>query len=366
MIDTLITTVGASLSKSKYLNENFPFSDILSIKDPANERELGAEINSTVSIIEDGKIDERKNLYLVHSATVSGRKVSTFLKQFFESHSKYSFQNVRAVEVEGLDNSDQFTFRTKGLRNLIRELTKIYTNNGNLAINVTAGFKAQTSLALTFGFMMKVPVYYRYESFSKAMEIPPLPINFDLSPWLENKEIFDLLELNDMTYNESLMELGVEKNSFDNILGKLRMFIDIEKIDGEKYISLNPIGELYIFAVRNQLNETAKHIKLAESSVPIDKRFISNESEEHSKKFINKHWSDLKKIIELPFIEKVITTGYSDKFDRHRVAAKKYKDGKLKIMFSRKGGKLYMVAETTAKNDLELAYVIQKIENFNH
>ncbi|OAA26693.1 hypothetical protein AT15_06350 [Kosmotoga arenicorallina S304] len=267
--------------------------------------------------------------------------------------------------MEGLDNSDQFTFRTKGLRNLIREFTKIYTNHGNIAINATAGFKAQTSFALIFGFMMKVPVYYRYESFSKAMEIPPLPVNFEFSHWIENKDVFDLLEFGELTYDECLKAKNTDKSSFDNTINNLRMFLDIETIEGEKYIALNPIGELYVFATRTQLNETARQISLAESSVPIDKRFISNESEEHSKKFINKHWSDLRKIIELPFIEKIITSGYSDKFDRHRITAKKIEDGKLKIQFSRKGGELYMVAETTAKNDLELAYVISVIEGCN-
>jgi putative CRISPR-associated protein (TIGR02619 family) len=361
LVNTVITTIGNSLTNHPSYGTKNLLKDLLSSEDPENDKSLGAEINSLISLLKSEQIDENLFLYLIISDTDDGEYIGNVLKEFFSKHPTYKFNTIKIIKVKYLDNTDFNNFRTKGLRNFVRELTKIYKRHStSIVLNVTAGFKPMTSFALSFAFTMKLQTFYRFFSFNKIIKLPPMPIAFNIEPWLRHKDLIDALESEGEMSQEQLSSQILDKFDYNNLSQDLKMLIDVETVDNVNYYALNPVGEIYTFAVRQELQDYEKTVRLKHSKVPVEKKFLTNSSEAHVNEFINNYKSIINKLIELPFIKKVKTTGFSSIYDKKSFTIKK-QDKYFKAVYSNKGGSLYMIIETTARNSYEDALIIEKI-----
>jgi putative CRISPR-associated protein (TIGR02619 family) len=156
-------------------------------------RECGAEINSLTSMDQKGYLDSRdkRALYLLVSDTDEGQFIGEVLRLYYQDE----FSQVEVRRLTGLHDRDFQAFRRHGLRHLVQEmahLIKAAKHRGHRpAINATGGFKAQISFAGLVGQTLEVPVYYQFEKFSEVIEMPPMPVDFNYSLWLEH---FELLE----------------------------------------------------------------------------------------------------------------------------------------------------------------------------
>jgi len=364
--DSMVCTVGASLMTNFEKNKALPqlgskkaLTWMLE-QDPESERSLGAEINSIASLIKLGILNQRRNLILLVSDTPGGEMVGKILKEYFENHPDVGFEKVEVRTVEDLDDSRINDFKSKGLRNLVRELGRCIKEYQNrLVINATGGFKAQIAFALALGQAVGIPVYYRFEKFPKIIELPPLPLSLDVRLWEENMDLFHLLYLSGEVEEEEL-EKPVEKE-FAQLDPRLTLLLDREHIDGKKYISLNPMGEVFVNAMEISIN--LSDIKLKESDVPLEKRFVFRKPE-HSEQFITKYRAFIEKIYSQPFVRKVIVTGFSQKFDRTLAVFKK-RGSEILGTIGAKGGTLRVKVETTASNDLEMRAAVWRLNQLN-
>ena len=87
-------------------------------------------------------------------------------------------------------------FRTKGLRQLARELCKILRERtpAACAINATGGYKAQIAIAVLLGQAIGVPVFYKHELFPEIIAFPPMPVALDFELWMRaSGMLFDLV-----------------------------------------------------------------------------------------------------------------------------------------------------------------------------
>ncbi|WGS65166.1 putative CRISPR-associated protein [Marinitoga aeolica] len=365
MSNTLISTVGASLlgnlrvdDKLRELFEKGKVDELSDYllnlnEDPESYRGFGAEINSIVSIIKKGYINERKYLYFLISDTLDGKKIGRILKKYFEK-SEYKFEHVEVKVNERLDDSKPYDFKIYGLKNLIKNMAGIIRQHyGSIIINATGGYKAQIAFALALGQGLKVPVYYRFERFPEVIELEPLPLNLDSSLYFLCRELFEDLQDDIKPYIDF-------ESMYKSLSREARIFFDITKIDNEKYISISPMGQIYIESIKNEFYHLQDKIKPKKRDK--DLLFLSSNSEGHSKELINKY--NLRKIFEdFEYIEKIWVSRYS-LHEKSTKAKVKIRGNNIIIILQTRQGILHLEAETTARNNEELEVIKLKLEEY--
>jgi putative CRISPR-associated protein (TIGR02619 family) len=210
---------------------------------PPQERLCGAEINSMHSLIQRGYATPDCGVYFLHSDTPDGQAIGEVLKETFQQR---GHQPVHCVQVTDLQDSDPKRFRTKGLRNLARELSRIirdYTASA-CAINATGGYKAQIALAVLIGQAIHVPVYYMHERFSEIIAFPPMPVAFDFDYWMKCNRVLYTLEKEPRRWEELQEE-------WDEVLESLTEVVDI---NGEKWVELSATGQIFHDAFRERFH----------------------------------------------------------------------------------------------------------------
>jgi len=191
MVDVLLCTVGTSLighfmrekhEEQKHNlspHELYHFLKSLS----ANDRLCGAEVNSNENIF--SKHGEPRRIVFLVSETAEGKIVGEALRMYYNDRGI----NCNVVVVEGLQSVDERRFK-RGLRRLVRlaaeEVYQACKKGFTCAINATGGFKAQISFAGLIGQVLEVPVFYQFENFKSVIEMPPMPVDFSFSLWLQH------------------------------------------------------------------------------------------------------------------------------------------------------------------------------------
>ena len=242
--------------------------------DPESDRRFGAEINSIESLIKKKYTTELKKIIFLVSETYDGRNTGRILKNFYEKKGI----KCEVMEIKGLQHEDEKRFRKVGLRELVLKMVdsvhKLKEGGFNPGINATGGYKAQIAFAVLIGQVMKVPVYYRFESFPEIIVLPPLPINYDFEIW---GKYYDLL---DRAYGDTTVE--VDDIPFDEE-HSLEILFDVE---GRSAI-LSAVGIVFFEALKKfvweqvelppaserSIEERLKNIRL-EKSGHIDEKFV--------------------------------------------------------------------------------------------
>jgi putative CRISPR-associated protein (TIGR02619 family) len=202
----------------------------------ANDRICGAEINSIASIIDKAYIRNNCGLFFLHSDTQDGHQIATILKEYYllREHSP-----VETVQVTDLQDDDPKRFRTKGLRNLAREICKIIRqySPAACAINATGGYKAQIAVGVLLGQAIGVPVYYKHERFSEIIAFPPLPVALDFEVWMQASGM-----LSDLARSSDPVPAKDYEDDWDE---KYESLIERIEIDGQVYFDLSPTGQIF-------------------------------------------------------------------------------------------------------------------------
>lgn len=236
-------------------------ADQLARDNPAANR-MSAEINSLTSLIARGFADPECNLFLCHSDTDDGRFIAAILAEYYERR----HHRVQTLPIASLSDSDPRLFRTEGLRNLVRQLCKVIRDYdpSSVAINATGGYKAQIAVAVLVGQSLQVPVYYMHERFNDIIEFPPLPVSLDFHLWLRNNSLFYALEagkevpIDELDGQESLAA------------GPMLSLVEVEEVDGTKYVALTPAGQLFHETCRQKFGRDQK--ALLPPAIPPEKK----------------------------------------------------------------------------------------------
>ncbi len=203
---------------------------------PSEDRLCGAEINSIASLIAKDYVPADCGLFFLHSDTDNGQAIATILRDYFQLR---GHAPVEAVRVGDLQDSDPRRFRTRGLRNLAREICGIIRQRSAAAcaINATGGYKAQIAVAVLLGQALSVPVYYKHERFSEIIAFPPMPVALDFEVWMKaSGMLFDLERSSEPVRAEVYLDDWDEK--YENLVERVR-------IDGIDYLELSPTGQIF-------------------------------------------------------------------------------------------------------------------------
>ncbi len=203
---------------------------------PPTERTCGAEINSIASTISSGLAAADCGLFFFHSATDDGRAIARILVEYFRHR---GHQPVEATEIEDLQDEDPRRFRTRGLRNLARELCRVVRERGPAAcaINATGGYKAQIAIAVLMGQALAIPVCYMHERFSEIITFPPLPVALDFEVWMRASGLLSTLAGDADPRPRSAFD-----DEWDERYDSLVSFVNI---DGTEYLELSPTGLIF-------------------------------------------------------------------------------------------------------------------------
>lgn len=240
LLGNLRRTLGVAAGELPELSEAVA---ALAGKEPV-ARECGAEVNSLALLVgqslTSGVAAAPFEVHLLTSDTAEGRWTGELLSRHLP---RLDFVRSAATEtVPGLDGSDAGRFAQEGLRSLVqvsaRRLSAAFGRSPAplCVINATGGYKAQISFAGLIGQALKVPVVYLFEEFPRCIEMPPLPVDFDRSLWLENYSLFARLSAGTMLPAQDLY--------LDTVDDRLRRLLDFAEVDGRQFAALSPILEL--------------------------------------------------------------------------------------------------------------------------
>lgn len=217
-------------------------------KDPA-DRILGAELNSLAQLAKRKDV-KPSSIWFMMSDTDDAKTTEEILTGYFCRSSWHGIKpsNIHFVYVEDLQDKDPGRFRTRGLRNLVREMAKIIRERGpnSIAIDATGGYKAQVALAVALGQAMNIPVYYRHDRFSYIIELPPMPITFDYDVLGRNAWLLQRLENNGTA----------DSSEIEPVEDKIKVLLQDTEIDGQVLWELSPIGFVYLAGYRQMVYST--------------------------------------------------------------------------------------------------------------
>ncbi len=319
-MSTLMVTVGASLLRNlpkdvvqdKDVEKAVNF--LRNLEDPLNNGSFGAEINSTVSLLESKRLPYFDNVYLLISDTPEGEFIGEVLKRFWKDNPfGYTFSYAEVRKIEKLSDKNPGEFKAKGLRNVVKMMAEIYRNSKDfVAVNATGGYKAQIALATVLGQALKMPVYYRFERFNHIIEIVPIPLKISTDVVKEYLDVFLRLDCaSDGVLKKDFLKYRGWK-SFAEVPEDLKIFID----DVEGIYVLSPMGQVYLESAEIDYEDIEK-LKFFHSSGSLE---ISGK-EEHAKKTLNRYKTVVDKILSLKPVSKVIVHGSGEKYtaERNRV-----------------------------------------------
>jgi len=208
-------------------------------------RVCGAEINTIEESKKKGFITLEK-LYFLVSDTEYGKGTGEFLKKYYSARTDLDLKMLDYFVVEDLQDKNSEDFKIKGLRNLVREASKLIRQSGGpryAAINATGGYKAQIAVAVILGQVLSIPVLYQHEKFPQIIDFPPLPVSFDYDLLGENAHLLARFE------NGKTLESG-ELGEVDE---KLRVLLEEVDVSGSRLFGLGAVGQIFIegFRIRN-------------------------------------------------------------------------------------------------------------------
>ncbi|WP_017302242.1 putative CRISPR-associated protein [Nodosilinea nodulosa] len=214
---------------------------------PPTLRLAGAEINSIADLLTQGDCAPNARLIFCHSDTDQGRAIATLLTHYYDlkGHSTTSHPII------GLQDDDPKRFRTSGLRNLVKTISRLLRDYGpsTCALNATGGYKAQIAIAVLLGQALKVPVYYKHERFSEIIAFPPMPISLDFDLWLNHASWLRTLDS-----PQGMLPATALANTWEEALEPL---VERTVIDGVDYVALSATGQIFHEAFRGRQPDIA-------------------------------------------------------------------------------------------------------------
>jgi putative CRISPR-associated protein (TIGR02619 family) len=318
---------------------------------PPENRLLGAEINSTDSIIATGILSDPLYLHLLVSDTPDGQNLGQLLASYYlEKKNPRRFEHVFWQPLAGLTDDNPHRFRTEGLRHLVTAIATISRQRGpeQVVINATGGYKAQISFAGLIGQALNIPVCYLFERFSEVIILPPQPVSLDLSFWLAHAPRFYQLAC----------DRG-EPENYEEIDPRFVSLVEEIEVDGQKLVGLTPMGQLFHESFRYRFALQQSHLLPPDSKTKPAGKKITYEASLGPRPLGIEPW--FKKLQEKPYVTNINTYYYnpdlptanyfkpSSKGEVDRVEGG-FSDGKATTKFL-----VFLTANTPAQRDAALS-----------
>ncbi len=264
---------------------------------PGDTRLCGAEINSIYALANKDQLAIRQIVFFV-SDTLDGKHTGEVLTAYIEGcKDTLGVHGVRCCSISGLQDKCPWGFRTRGLRNLVREVGEVVRNVGDpsfVAIDATGGYKAQIAVAALIGVALDIDVYYRHDKFGDIISFPPLPVTLD----------YEIIGRHGRVLHAFEETAVLTEDEVGSIAEELKVLLDQEKIDGKTCWALSPIGEIYLtgFRLRNP-----RPVDLPDASPETRKPpvFPNHHYPDGFQDYVKKIWN------ETPWITRCVAGDYS-------------------------------------------------------
>lgn len=323
---------------------------------PPQDRLLGAEINSTDSIIAKGILTAPLFFYLLVSDTADGRKMGELLEHYYQDKKNpRKFNQVFWEPLVGLTDDNPHRFRTEGLRHLVTAIATISRQRGpeQVVINATGGYKAQISFAGLIGQALNIPVCYLFERFSEVITLPPQPVSLDLSFWLEHAPRFYQLAC----------DRGDPEN-YAEIDPRFTSLVEEIEVEGQKLVGLTPMGQLFHETFRYRFALKQSQLLPQPSGLEAEAKKISYEPGLGPRPPGIEVW--FKRLLEVPYVTKINTYLYNPDLPRanyfrrssrgeHSQIEGGFSDGKATTKFL-----VFLTANTPAQRDAALSDLCER------
>lgn len=330
------------------------------------DRRLGAEINSIYFLRNGGYIPERLDrLVLLVSDTPDGQKLGSLLKDYFEAgNNRSGFVSVDQVIIEtttGLKDDDIEEFKGLGLKNLVHHIGYYVRQFGReqVVINATGGYKAQILFAGVVGQALAIPVYYKHERFETIIELPPLPVTWDMGLWLRYADEFYLLEDEKLVPRNQLSDL-IKEN-------QLASLFETENIDDQVYVGLSPLGSIYHDSFSLRFQEMKPNLLPPKTDIPVSNKKYIPESGKDSDPVRGVQNLLEQKILTVPYVVEAHTVYHNPDLPERSRFVLKTKDGayEIHLIFSNGKQTMHVHIKTTAKSESQKqAAVVDLSEKF--
>lgn len=209
--------------------------------------------------------------------------------------------------IKKLQGNDSKAF-VQGLRNLVKEIADVYRKrqpSDSLAINATGGYKAQISFAGLIGQVFGLPVYYQFESFPTAIELPALPVDFAFDQWLAYRHVLEALDEGDAGEF-----LRADDARLKVLPDRLKVLVDIS----QGLATLSALGTLYHEGFRSRFRVQADLLLPKPSGFsPADKK-IHYEDNNAGRHHGLAEW--LERIRAVPYVTRIQTFYYNPSLPR--------------------------------------------------
>ncbi|MCL1465980.1 putative CRISPR-associated protein [Argonema galeatum] len=264
---------------------------------PGTTRLCGAEINSITDLIQREYCTKNCTLFFCHSATPDGQHIAEILRRYY----KQKGHHTEPQEIEHLQDAQPKLFRTKGLRNLAKKMSRIiYDKKAQFcAINATGGYKAQIAIGVLMGQALEVPVYYKHELFSEIIAFPPMPISLDFRLWLEKSELLTALErwekIKGMVARQDLEQMVAWQDVDEEWDERMEALVERVDIDGKVYLEISPTGQIFHETFKGRFESVRSRVLPS----PV------LENEKRTPRLSNHGWGNARKPI-LDFLQKIV------------------------------------------------------------
>ena len=232
---TILTTVGISLiAPAKHNGDEPNDQKLANYLRHTSPSEASAETNSLSRILK-----QEDHIIFLCSDTEKGKLCAQALCKHYKSSNNYkaSFQVIPDLTYK------PDSFRVRGLHSLVSTMIKLIrdhkTDDNEVLINATGGFKAEMAYANLIGLLFNVPVFYIHELFKDIIMMPSPPISWDYSLIADHEQFFEwitaeLCKTPDV--NQRLQGLSQSD--------EVRFLLEEE----EGYTFLSPTGEVFFEA----------------------------------------------------------------------------------------------------------------------
>ncbi|MBI5749388.1 MAG: putative CRISPR-associated protein [Nitrospinae bacterium] len=142
--------------------------------------------------------------------------------------------------IKGLQTDDRKRFDTEGIPNLTETIIKEVDDNRwnyNIVLNATAGFKDAVPYLTFIGMIFHLPIRYIFERSESIIELPPIPIEFDMERLKQLEPVIDEIISDYLPVDDFIKRTGFSFSDLDEAEKDILL-----KDDG--YITLRPTGRI--------------------------------------------------------------------------------------------------------------------------
>ena len=211
----------------------------LDLDDSASLRRLAAELN-VLSVL---GLEAGNEVVLLASDTAEGRACAEMLRDALLVAFPLNEASVRICRITGLQVLDARRLREVGLPSLIRTvITEIGSSaripGQRVILNPTGGFKGVVPFLSLIGMIFGLRTVYIFEFSDALIDLPPLPVTFDLALFLRAKPALQQLLRAGPIKRETYFEAIQKFQPFEEAL--FQGFIEHAATPGE--VQLSPLA----------------------------------------------------------------------------------------------------------------------------